>query len=82
MGRRLTQGALARGHYVAPTVVRLSLDSTLFQHELFVPLLAIGEIASFDAAIAEANRVEYGLTAGIFTGRQGMREQSRTVTAT
>jgi 1-pyrroline-5-carboxylate dehydrogenase len=69
-GRRLTGGALARGHYVAPTVARLSLESTLFQDELFVPLLAIGEIASLDAAIAEANRVEYGLTAGIFTGKQ------------
>jgi len=70
-GRRLTGGALARGHYVAPTVARLSLESTLFQEELFVPLLAIGEMASLDAAIAEANRVEYGLTAGIFTGKQG-----------
>jgi 1-pyrroline-5-carboxylate dehydrogenase len=70
-GRRLTEGALARGHYVAPTVARLPLESTLFQEELFVPLLAIGEVASFDAAIAEANRVEYGLTAGIFTGNQG-----------
>jgi 1-pyrroline-5-carboxylate dehydrogenase len=70
-GRRLTEGALARGHYVAPTVARLPLESTLFQDELFVPLLAIGEITSFDAAIAEANRVEYGLTAGIFTGAPG-----------
>jgi len=70
-GRRLTEGALARGHYVAPAVVRLSLESTLFRDELFVPLLAIGEIASFDDAVAEANRVEYGLTAGIFTEKQG-----------
>ncbi len=70
-GRRLTEGALARGHYVAPTVARLSLESTLFQNELFVPLLAVGEITSLDAAIAEANRAEYGLTAGIFTSKQG-----------
>ena len=70
-GRRLTEGALARGHYVAPAVVRLSLESTLFRDELFVPLLAIGEIASFDDAVAEANRVEYGLTAGIFTEKHG-----------
>jgi 1-pyrroline-5-carboxylate dehydrogenase len=70
-GRRLTEGALARGHYVAPAVARLPSESTLFQDELFVPLLAIGEIASFDAAVAETNRVEYGLTAGIFTGKPG-----------
>jgi len=70
-GRRLTEGALSRGHYVAPAVARLPVESSLFQDELFVPLLAIAEIASFDAAVAEANRVEYGLTAGIFTGQQG-----------
>jgi 1-pyrroline-5-carboxylate dehydrogenase len=67
-GCRLTEGALGRGHYVAPTVAGLPLDSTLFREELFVPLLAIGEVGSFDVAIREANRTDYGLTAGIFTG--------------
>ncbi|MGH7537380.1 MAG: aldehyde dehydrogenase family protein [Gemmatimonadales bacterium] len=69
-GCRLTEGALARGHYVAPTIARLPLTSTLFKDELFVPFLAVGEVGSFEEAIAEANRVEYGLTAGIFTGQQ------------
>jgi 1-pyrroline-5-carboxylate dehydrogenase len=67
-GRRLTDGALARGHYVAPTVARLPLDSPLYQEELFVPLLAVGEVDGLAQALAEANKVEYGLTAGIFTG--------------
>jgi 1-pyrroline-5-carboxylate dehydrogenase len=67
-GRRLTEGALARGHYVAPTVARLPLESTLFREELFVPLLAIGEVGTFEEAIAETNKADYGLTAGIFTG--------------
>jgi 1-pyrroline-5-carboxylate dehydrogenase len=66
-GRRLTDGALAQGHYVAPTVARLPLESTLFREELFVPLLAVGEVGSFEEAIAEANKADYGLTAGIFT---------------
>jgi 1-pyrroline-5-carboxylate dehydrogenase len=68
-GHRLTEGALARGYYVAPTVARLPLDSRLFLDELFVPLLAVGEIESLDQALTESNKVEYGLTAGIFTGR-------------
>jgi 1-pyrroline-5-carboxylate dehydrogenase len=67
-GRRLTEGALAKGHYVAPTVARLPLESTLFREELFVPLLAVGEVAGFDEAIAETNKADYGLTAGVFTG--------------
>ena len=67
-GRRLTEGPLAKGHYVAPTVARLPLESTLYREELFVPLLAVGEVPGFDEAIAETNKADYGLTAGIFTG--------------
>ncbi len=66
-GCRLTEGALAHGHYVAPTVARLPPESPLFQEELFVPLLAVADVSDFDEAIARANAVEYGLTAGIFT---------------
>ncbi|HKE91156.1 MAG TPA: aldehyde dehydrogenase family protein [Gemmatimonadales bacterium] len=66
-GCRLTDGALAHGWYVAPTVARLPADSTLFQEELFVPLLAVAEVPDIDEAIARTNAVEYGLTAGIFS---------------
>ncbi|HEY0351071.1 MAG TPA: aldehyde dehydrogenase family protein [Gemmatimonadales bacterium] len=67
-GERLRGGGFDRGHFVAPTIARLPLDSTLFQEELFVPFVAIGEVGSLDQAIAETNRVDYGLTAGIFSG--------------
>jgi 1-pyrroline-5-carboxylate dehydrogenase len=67
-GARLTGGIFDRGHYVAPTIAKLPLHSSLFQEELFVPFLAVGEVAGLDQAIAETNRVEYGLTAGIFSG--------------
>ena len=66
-GRRLTDGALARGFYVAPTVATLPLESSLFREELFVPFLAVAPVPSFDAAIAETNKAEFGLTAGIFS---------------
>ncbi len=69
-GTRLTRGAQSKGHYVSPAIAQLPLDSTLFRTELFAPLLAIGEISSFEEAIAEANRTEYGLTAGIFSGSE------------
>jgi 1-pyrroline-5-carboxylate dehydrogenase len=32
-------------------------------------VLAVGEVAGLEDAIAHANDTEYGLTAGIFTGR-------------
>jgi 1-pyrroline-5-carboxylate dehydrogenase len=69
-GERLKGGVLDRGYFVAPTLVRLPLESTLYREELFVPILAIGEVANLDQAIAETNRTEYGLTAGIFSGDQ------------
>jgi 1-pyrroline-5-carboxylate dehydrogenase len=66
-GERLSGGIFDRGHFVAPTIARLPLDSTLFREELFAPFLGVGEVGTLDDAIAETNRVEYGLTAGIFS---------------
>ena len=69
-GGRLTGQQFARGHYVAPTIAKLPLTSTLFLDELFVPLLAVGIVEGLEQAIAETNKTEYGLTAGIFSTRE------------
>lgn len=68
-GERLRGGIFDRGHFVAPTIAALPLSSTLFFDELFVPLLAVGEVAGLEQAIAEANKADYGLTAGIFSNK-------------
>lgn len=70
-GARLRGGLFDRGHFVAPTIATLPLTSSLFEEELFVPLLAVGEVVDLGQAITETNRVEYGLTAGIFSGDPG-----------
>ena len=67
-GNRLRGGVFDRGLFLAPTIATLPLKSTLFEEELFVPFLAVGEITDLDQGIAETNRVDYGLTAGIFSG--------------
>jgi 1-pyrroline-5-carboxylate dehydrogenase len=67
-GARLQGGQFGRGHFVAPTVARLPLESSLFAEELFVPFLALGEVSGLEQAIQETNRVDFGLTAGIFSG--------------
>lgn len=69
-GVRLTEEPLGHGYYVAPSVARLPLSSTLYREELFVPILAVGEVAGLEEAIAETNAADYGLTAGIFSGRR------------
>lgn len=68
-GARLRGDVFDRGHFVAPTIASLPLNSSLFEQELFVPFLAVGQVADLGQAIAETNRVEYGLTAGIFSGK-------------
>lgn len=70
-GERLKEGNLAEGTFVAPTIVDgLPLDNELFKRELFLPFLAVAPVESLEQAVKEANDVEYGLTAGIFTEDQ------------
>jgi 1-pyrroline-5-carboxylate dehydrogenase len=65
-GRPLTNGLA--GNYVEPTIVdHLPLDHRVFREEFFMPFVAIAEVASLDEAIAEYNKAEYGLTAGIMS---------------
>ncbi len=65
-GRVLDDGALARGWFVAPTIGSAPRDDALWRDEHFVPLLLLSEVDSLDEAIAEANRSDYGLTAGFY----------------
>jgi len=69
-GERLTNGAYAKGHFVAPTIAELPLDHELFFRELFAPFLAVGKVKSIEQAIEESNKADYGLTAGIFTAKK------------
>jgi 1-pyrroline-5-carboxylate dehydrogenase len=56
------------GWYVEPTVVAgLPLGHRLTREELFVPFVTVTRVGSLDEALAEANDVVYGLTAGIFS---------------
>jgi len=66
-GRRLTEGALGDGTFVAPTIVEAAADSWLWRRELFVPFVAIDRVASVTEGLERANDTEYGLTAGFFS---------------
>src|SRR3954471_17150220 len=67
-GEHLTDGALARGHYVEPTVVgNLPASHRLFQDELFAPFTAVAAVDSLDDALRFANDSTYGLTAGVYS---------------
>ena len=66
-GEHLTDGDLARGFYVEPTVVGLPAGHRLFQDELFAPFTAISKVDSLSEALALANDSTYGLTAGVYS---------------
>jgi succinate-semialdehyde dehydrogenase/glutarate-semialdehyde dehydrogenase len=80
--QQITEDALARGatlaaggerigstgNFFAPTVLLdPPLDSAVFNSEPFGPMAAVRTVKSIDEAIAEANRLPFGLSAYAFT---------------
>ena len=66
-GERITEGDLARGLFVQPTVVEAPLEHRVWKEELFVPFVAVGPVDSLEEAMTRANDTEYGLTAGFYS---------------
>lgn len=67
-GRRLTDGDLARGYFVEPTIFEgVNPQSRLAQEEIFGPVLALLPAADFDEALRLANAVKFGLSASVQT---------------
>jgi 1-pyrroline-5-carboxylate dehydrogenase len=67
-GEHLTDGDLARGFYVEPTVVGgLPADHRVLRDEFFAPLTAVHAVDSLDEALTLANDTVYGLTAGVYS---------------
>ncbi len=68
-GRVLTGGTTRPGGWYADLTVvdGLPTGHPLTREELFVPLLTVTPAESLDEAINEANAVDYGLSAGVFT---------------
>ena len=67
-GGRLTEGALATGHYVAPTIFAdVADDMRIAREEIFGPVVAILPFDGFDEVIARANATRFGLAGGVWT---------------
>ena len=67
-GRRLTEGALAKGFFVEPTVFADVEEShTIAQEEIFGPVLAILRARDFEDAMRMANAIPFGLSSSIQT---------------
>jgi 1-pyrroline-5-carboxylate dehydrogenase len=70
-GTVVAEGDLARGYFCAPTLVSdLPLDHRLWKNEMFLPISTIARVDSLEEAMAHANAVNYGLTAGFYGSEQ------------
>ena len=67
-GNALTEGDLAHGYYLEPTVIGgVTPDMRIAQEEVFGPVVAVIAVEDYDEAIEVANKVEFGLSASIVT---------------
>lgn len=66
-GNILTDGALGKGYFCAPTfVLDVPYSHRLWKEEMFLPITTIGKFKTLEEALDMANDVDYGLTAGVY----------------
>jgi len=67
-GARLSDGDLAHGWFMQPTIITgVTPQMRIAREEVFGPVIAIIAVENFDEAIAVANGVDVGLSASIVT---------------
>ena len=67
-GRRLEQGAFARGYFHEPTVFTdVDPRMRIAREEIFGPVVSVMSCRDLDEAIEIGNGVDYGLSASIYT---------------
>ena len=71
-GHRVTDGALADGNFVAPTIfVRTRPEMKIVREEIFGPVLVVQLFETEEEAVRLANDTIYGLAGGVFTSDLG-----------
>jgi acyl-CoA reductase-like NAD-dependent aldehyde dehydrogenase len=76
-GEPYLDGDLARGYFVAPTVLRLpSTHMNIWSTEVFGPVLSIAIANSFEHALALANDSDMGLSGAVLTDDLGTTLQA------
>jgi acyl-CoA reductase-like NAD-dependent aldehyde dehydrogenase len=67
-GRRPPGAAFIRGYWVEPTVFAdVTMDMRIAREEIFGPVLSILRWKEIDEVVAQANALEYGLTAAVWS---------------
>jgi acyl-CoA reductase-like NAD-dependent aldehyde dehydrogenase len=66
-GKRITGGEFDKGFYIQPTLFEVGPDNTIFNEEIFGPVLAITPVKNEAQAISLANKSIYGLAAAVWS---------------
>lgn len=67
-GYPLTEGDLSQGWFYAPTIfVDVHPQMTIFQEEIFGPVLSVVKVKSWEEALEAHNNCAYGLSSSIYT---------------
>jgi aldehyde dehydrogenase (NAD+) len=67
-GTRRTEGDLARGYFVEPTIFEgVQQDMRIAREEIFGPVLSVIPFTSEDEVLGYANDTPFGLAAGVWT---------------
>jgi aldehyde dehydrogenase (NAD+) len=67
-GTRITEGELADGYFVQPTVFAdVADDMCIAREEIFGPVVSILPFDDVDEVVRRANDTQYGLAAGVWT---------------
>jgi aldehyde dehydrogenase (NAD+) len=69
-GERVTGGEFDKGYYIKPTVFEVNSDHTIFNEEIFGPVLAVTSFKNDDEAIKLANKSVYGLAGAVWSKDQ------------
>lgn len=66
-GKRKTDGGLEKGYFIEPTLFEVTPDQTIFNEEIFGPVLAITPVKNEAEAIKLANKSVYGLAGAVWS---------------
>jgi betaine-aldehyde dehydrogenase len=75
-GSQLSDGALGKGNFVAPTIFGGTRPTMrIVREEIFGPVLSVQLFDTEEDAVRVANATDYGLAGGVFTtdGAKGLR---------
>jgi acyl-CoA reductase-like NAD-dependent aldehyde dehydrogenase len=66
-GERLTGADYDKGYFIKPTAFEITPDNTIFNEEIFGPVVGITKFKTIADAVSLANKTDYGLAAAIWS---------------